>query len=244
MADKKSNLTNLIIILCFIIFAFEIFIEATTDDIGDIFYQYGFSLENIQEGNYIVFLTSIFLHGGVNHLILNLIALFIFGRIVEKELGWKKFLLIFFVSSFIGSLGILASSILGLIPPNVPTIGISAVVFGLMGTAMLIKPFEFIFYPYLIPIPLLFVAIFYTLYNIAAFLVVITTDAASNISYISHISGLAAGMFFGFREEKNRKGFIILLILLFLLILIPLVWGIGLNIEDYNYVNIITELFG
>jgi membrane associated rhomboid family serine protease len=243
MADKKPKLTYLIILICLIVFFIEFFIGVTTEDISEFFKNYGFSLENVQKEKFWVFFTSIFLHGDSGHLILNMIALFFFGRIVEIELGWKKFLLIFFVSALVGEIGILASTFFGLLSPNIPTIGISAAVFGLMGTAMLVKPFEFVFYPYLIPIPLVFVAIFYTLYNIAAFLIVTTTDVSSNISYISHISGLAAGMFFGFREEKSKKGFVILIILLTLLILIPFLWKIYVSIEPFNYLNIITELF-
>jgi len=152
-------------------------------------------------------------------------------------------LLIVFVSAFIGEMGILATTFLGMVPPNVPTVGISAAVFGLMGTAMLVKPFEFIMYPYLVPIPLIIVAIFYTLYNIAAFIIVLTTDMTTEISYISHIAGLASGMFFGFREERSKKGLIAIIIILSLLILLPIFWKIILELENFSYVNIITEMF-
>lgn len=244
MKTKRPIITYSIIILCSIVFFGELVLEMTTEDVSEFFKMYGFSLESIQSGRYYTFFTSIILHGGASHLILNMVALVVFGRIVEMALGWKKYSLIILASAIVGSLGILASAIFGLIPPDVPTIGISAVVFGLMGTAMLIKPFEFIFYPYLIPIPLIFVAIIYTLYNIASFLIVLTTDATSNISYISHIAGLTAGLLFGFREEKNKRGIISILILLFLLIVVPLLWLLQIDIEQYNYLNVIMELFG
>lgn len=242
MKNKKPNLTYSIVIICLAIFTAEIFLDFF-DGVSDFFKEYGFSWENLQKGNYWVFVTSLFIHGSTEHLVLNMIALIIFGRIIELELGWKKFLLVFFVSAFVGELGILASSFLGLSSPSIPTIGASAAVFGLMGTAMLIKPFEFIMYPYLIPIPLIIVAVFYTLYNIAALIVVITTDMSSSVSYISHIAGLASGMFFGFREERSKKGLIAILILLALLILVPFLWILFAELESFSYVNIITELF-
>jgi len=242
MKDKKPKLTYSIIIICLIVFGLEL-IVGFTHDISPIFNEYGFSWDNVLQERYSVFLTSIFLHGNATHLVLNMIALLIFGRIVEIELGWKKFLLIFLVSAIVGQLGILASTFLEFLPADIPTIGISAAVFGLMGTAMLIKPFEFIMYPYLIPIPLIFIAVFYTLYNIAAFIIVFTTDATSNVSYVSHIAGIAAGMFFGFREERSKRGLIAILILLGLLILIPFMWTIFSEVESFNYVNIIKELF-
>ena len=41
------------------------------------------------EGNYISVFTAIFLHGSIAHLLSNLLALLVFGRIVEKKLGTK-----------------------------------------------------------------------------------------------------------------------------------------------------------
>jgi len=126
---------------------------------------------------------------------------------------------------------------------TIPTIGISAAVFGLMGTAMLIKPFELVFYPYLLPIPLILVAIIYTLYNVASFLMILATGATTEISYISHLGGLTAGMFFGFKEEGSKKGFTVLLFLLILLIAIPFIWIIFQYLEIFNYITILTKVF-
>jgi len=211
--------------------------------LNNIFYNYGFSLQNILSERFEVFLTSIFFHGNASHLVLNMIALFFFGRVVELEIGRGKFLLIFFVSAIIGNLAILTTSVLGLSSEIIPTIGASAAIFGLMGAAMLIKPLEFVFYPYLIPVPLILVALIYTLYNIAAFLLVITTGAISNISYASHIGGLAVGMFFGFKQEGSRKGLIILLFLLLLLIATPFLFIIFKYLEVFNYVTVVSEMF-
>jgi len=112
-----------------------------------------------------------------------------------------------------------------------------------MGTAMLVKPFEFVFYPYLIPIPLILVAMLYTLYNIASFLMVAVSIQESNISYIAHIGGLAAGMFFGFKEEGSKKGFIILLFILILLVFTPILWTLLDYLEVFNYISVLSKFF-
>ena len=173
---------------------------------------------------------------------LNMIALFFFGRVVELGIGRKKFLLIFLSSAIVGNMAILTMSLLGFYSVVIPTIGASAAIFGLLGAAMLVKPFEFILYPYLIPIPLIMVALVYTLYNIAAFVLVLTTATASNISYISHIGGLAAGMLFGFKEEGSRKGLIVLLFLLLILILTPFMFMLLNYLEIFNYVNVLSQV--
>lgn len=189
-----------------------------------------------------MFITSVFLHADIEHLILNIIALFFFGRVVEQYLGRKKFLLIFFATAITANIAFLVFSfIMGQL--GIVVIGASAAIFGLMGTAMLVRPLELVPYPYLIPIPLIVVAVLYTLYNIASFLLVATNLQVSNISFVSHIGGLVAGMFFGFREEGSKKGFIILIFLLILLITVPFLWTIFNYLEIFNYVSVLSNFF-
>jgi membrane associated rhomboid family serine protease len=201
------------------------------------------SLQNVLSGKIWVFITSTFLHASPEHLILNIIALYFFGKVVEQELGRKKFLMAFFVSGFIADLFVITSSMIGLSSATVTTIGASAAIFGLMGIAMIAKPLELIFYPYLIPIPLALVALIYTLYNIATFLLVLTGQTTSDISYISHIGGLIVGLMLGFREERSKRGFVIILFILALLLLTPFVFIIISFLENFNYINILSGLF-
>jgi len=49
------------------------------------------------------FLTAIFLHGGIAHLIYNLFALVLFGSILEKLIGSKRFLTVFFVTGILAN---------------------------------------------------------------------------------------------------------------------------------------------
>ncbi len=43
------------------------------------------------------FLSHIFMHGSVNHLLFNMLGLWMFGQILEKVWGWRKFLFFYFV---------------------------------------------------------------------------------------------------------------------------------------------------
>lgn len=247
MAKYKSpNLTIFFIIMCIIVFVLEIFSSYYYGEnfLNYIFSEYGLSLQNVLAGRIWVFITSIFLHASPEHLILNIIALFFFGKVVEQQLGRKKFLLAFFISGLIGDIFVITSSLIGLSSATVPTIGASAAIFGLMGMAMISKPLELIFYPYLIPIPLVLVALIYTLYNIATFLLVLSGQTSSDISYISHIGGLLAGLMMGFREEKSKRGFVIILFILALLLTTPFVYIIISFLENFNYINILSRFFG
>lgn len=151
---NKPSLTYFIIGLCIIVFIYEIFYglqygsfgsENFKNGLANLFTNYGFSLPNLLNQKYWVLITSVFLHADPEHLILNMLALFFFGKVVEQGLGRKKFLLIFFVSAIVGNLVFLTTSFLGLSSLETSVIGASAAIFGLMGTAMLVKPLEFVF---------------------------------------------------------------------------------------------------
>lgn len=242
---KKPSLTYLLILVFSIIFLVQFYYSFLygEDFLNSIFYNYGFSLQNMMDGKLETLLTSVFLHGDASHLILNMVALYFFGRVVELELGRKKFLLIFFASAAVGNLAVLTTTFLGFGSATIPTIGASAAIFGLIGTAMLVKPFEFVFYPYLIPVPLILVAMIYTLYNLAEFFLVITVGESSNVSYVSHIGGLFTGMLIGFKQEGSRKGLIALLFLLLLLVLTPFLYIIFNYLEIFNYVAFLSQIF-
>jgi membrane associated rhomboid family serine protease len=82
-------------------------------------------------GDYWTLLTSGFLHRGLFHLLSNMLALWILGTMLEPALGRRRFGLIYFVSLFCGSLGVLVYS-------GAQSVGASGAVFGLMGAALVV----------------------------------------------------------------------------------------------------------
>ncbi len=203
------RLTLVLILLCIIGFLIPFFVQ----DVDGFFNSYGFSAEKLVHNPYIL-LTSIFLHGNLEHLLSNILILFFFGIVVEKEIGKAKMLALFFGGAFIGDL----LSIF-FYPSDVIFIGASAGIFALIGAGMLIKPLDLSFYPFIVPIPLALLGMAYAFFNIYAFL----SGAGGNISYISHIGGLVVGVLYGFRYTGFKKSMKILITsLLLILILLPL----------------------
>ena len=90
------------------------------------------SLEGIKHGFVWQLLTFQFLHGGVWHLLANMIVLYFFGSALEAELGSKRFLRLYFYSGFCG--GLVQLLFLLLVPSqfNAQVIGASAGCFGLI----------------------------------------------------------------------------------------------------------------
>lgn len=73
-------------------------------------------------------LTSAFLHGGVGHLLLNGVALYVFGRPLEEALGHARYLALWALSAVGGSV----LSLL-VMPLDHASVGASGAVFGLIG---------------------------------------------------------------------------------------------------------------
>ena len=85
----------------------------------------------IDDGQWWRLITAAFLHGGLIHILFNMIALKSIGVQVEKIYGWKKYLVIYFTAA-------LGSSALSYVfSPKSISVGASGAVFGLLG-AMLI----------------------------------------------------------------------------------------------------------
>jgi rhomboid protease GluP len=243
---ESPRLTYAFIGVFSIVFLLEVYAELVYGQAFSdaILSNFGLSLQNILQGRLWVLITSVFLHASPEHLLLNMIALYVFGRTVELHLGKRKFLLSFFASALIADMFVVSSSLIGITPIDIPTIGASAAIFGLMGVAMVTKPLEMIFYPYLIPIPLVIVALLYTVYNIASFVAVLLGGASSDISYVAHVGGLFSGLLLGFKEERSRKGFVIILFLLVLFLTTPFILSIAGFLESFNYISILSKFFG
>ena len=243
--QERPTLTYFFMLLCVAVFFLEVYLQYANggDYVYHIFNEFGLSLENILAGKVWTLFTSIFLHASPEHLVMNILALYFFGKVVEQELGKKKFLTAFFAASIVADVFVLFSAIVGITGYSVPTIGASAAIFGLMGVAMVMRPTEFIFYPYLVPIPLVFVALIYTLYNIATLVLVISGAVTSDISYVSHIGGLFGGLMMGLREGKNKRAFIVVLFVLLIIAVAPFMAILLGFLENFNYVSILANLF-
>ena len=88
-----------------------------------------------------MFVTSIFLHANLSHLFFNMFALFFVGIYLERMVGRRTFFTIFLTSGIIGNLGYLVTAS----NPQVPAIGASGAVYGVMGALAVIAPFLLVY---------------------------------------------------------------------------------------------------
>ena len=93
----------------------------------------GDELVGLAEGEWWRLLTAAFLHGGLIHLAMNMLALWLFGGPLEVALGRARFLLLYLVAGLAGSAGALLAA------PEAITVGASGAIFGLMGAAFVLE---------------------------------------------------------------------------------------------------------
>ncbi len=182
-------------VVCFFLFALQIFIPGFTEF---------FLLNEKAISNFEIwrFVSSIFLHGGFAHLFLNLFALLLFGSILEKLIGEKRFLLIFF------STGILAN----LISINFynSSLGASGAIFGVIGTLIIIRPTMPV-WAFGLPMPIFVAGILWAALDLMGAIGFIMGNPIDNTGNIAHLSGMFFGFIFGFiyrnlfRKQIVRK---------------------------------------
>jgi len=139
--------------------------------------------------------SSMFLHGGIVHLLGNMLYLWIFGDNVEDRIGRGKFVLLYFVSGLAGTL----AQVWANPAATAPVIGASGAIAGLLGA-------YFVSYPKAKVLTLLPIFFFITFIEVPAFVFLLiwfltqwlsgflTLGAGGNmVAWWAHIGGFASG---------------------------------------------------
>jgi membrane associated rhomboid family serine protease len=166
-----------------------------------------FSFHNLRQGRIWTLLTALFVHASVLHLFGNMVFLFVFGGTLEKTVGPRKLVAIFFT-------GGLVSFILGVVfmPRGTGMLGASAAIFALAGCVMLVRPLKF---SWLFLAPQGLIAIIYFIYN----LVVVYEKSRipgydPHVAYVAHIIGFLTGIPFGIALSDHWKRNLLITLLL------------------------------
>jgi len=181
----------------FIVFILQISIENFTNTFSLIPYK-------VLEGEVWRLITSMFLHADFLHLFYNSFALLMFGPVLENTIGYKKYLSVYFVSGVLGGIAYILTSI-ATNEIYIPAVGASGAIYGVIGTLAYLKPTTIVFV-YFIPVPLLFLAIFWIAIEFLGTLFQLF-GAKSAIASQAHLAGLIFGLIYGkmIKEEKRVR---------------------------------------
>lgn len=129
---KKAYVNGALIAINVIYFLFLEMVGSTLDN--------GFMIEKgamfapliLQEGQYYRLLTSVFMHFGINHLLNNMLVLFVLGDNLERALGKVKYL-IFYLLCGVGANLVSLSFNMGARGYFIVSAGASGAIFGVVG---------------------------------------------------------------------------------------------------------------
>ncbi len=137
--------------------------------------------------------TSMFLHAGWSHLLLNLLYLHIFGDNVEEALGRRRFVIFYALSGW----GAAAAQYLMNSTSPIPMVGASGAIAGVLGAYMVFYPRApvIVFNPFIIPFPILpfpawMVIGWWFFLNVMGELF----SSGSPVAYLAHIGGFVTGL--------------------------------------------------
>jgi hypothetical protein len=134
--------------------------------------------------------TYMFLHASPIHIFFNMLMLFFFGPLLERQIGSGRFLGVYAAS---GVLAGLAQVLLF----GGAVIGASAAIFGVMGTLAMLMP-DLRIYFYFVPMKLIFAILIFAAIDI------LFMGSGDQVAHLAHLVGLAFGLIFGYVLKKNK----------------------------------------
>lgn len=143
-------------------------------------------------------LTYMFIHAGWSHVFFNMLGLLFFGIAVEKAIGTKEFLLMYFVIGiFSGLFSVLFYFLAG--QPYVSLVGASGAIYGILFAYAVIFPRSVIYIWGLIPVPAPILVFVYALIEFFS-----QFFSGSNVAHYTHLAGFGfAFLYFVVRMGIN-----------------------------------------
>ena len=139
--------------------------------------------------------TNLFVHGGLGHIIANMVTLYFFGRSLMILVGERSFLQTYFLGGILGNIFYIF-----LASPFSIAVGASGAIFALGGALAMMRPNMRVFvFPIPVPIPL-WVAI-------AGGFVLISL--LPRVAWQAHLGGLILGLIVGYFFRKRERRFFI-----------------------------------
>jgi membrane associated rhomboid family serine protease len=138
--------------------------------------------------------TYMFLHGGLMHLLFNMLTLWFFGTQLERDWGTRRFLKYYFYCGMAAGVCVLAvNAATG--DWITPTIGSSGAIFGILVGFGVLYPNQTVLMNFLFPIKAKYLVMIY-----AAIELLMTLGPNTGVSTVAHLGGMA----FGYVYLKGR----------------------------------------
>jgi membrane associated rhomboid family serine protease len=135
LGSRRVNaVTMALIAINVLVYLAELGAGGTVNGLDNTIYEHGALYGPlVAQGDWWRLITSAFLHYGPFHLAINMYSLYFAGSILEQVIGRWRFALLYLASGLAGAAGALVWS------PNVPTVGASGAIFGVLGALFVLE---------------------------------------------------------------------------------------------------------
>ena len=161
-----------------------------------------------QSNVYSTLITSMFLHGGIVHILGNMWYLWIFGNNVEDSLGHGRFFLFYLLAGVAGSF----FHILSGPESRVPSLGASGAISGVLGAYLILYPrariltlIIVIIFIEIIRLPALVLIGFWFFFQLLSGAASFAAAGVGGVAWFAHIGGFLAGFALIFLIPKRRS---------------------------------------
>jgi membrane associated rhomboid family serine protease len=153
-------------------------------------------------------ITHMFMHGSIGHIFGNMLALWMFGAILENIWGSKQFLF-FYLLCGLGAaflhLGITSYEILhatNMYGIDTPTLGASGAVFGILIAFVYLFPNTYIYIYFFLPMKAKWLGIIYFSYEL---ITALQNAPGDGVARWAHVGGAVIGFILVFIWKKNNS---------------------------------------
>ena len=158
---------------------------------------------------YLTLITSMFMHGGLAHIIGNMLFLMVFGDNIEDAMGHARYFFFYLLCGVLASLShVFASYYLGQ-SIYIPSLGASGAISGVLGAYILLFPTKgvhmWVFW-FIVTLPaFLAVGIWFVFQIINGLGMLGGEEAAGGVAYAAHIGGFVFGLLLVKLFVKRRR---------------------------------------
>ena len=144
---------------------------------------------------YITLLTSMFMHAGFAHIAGNMLYLWIFGDNIENRIGHGRYLVFYLLCGILASLAQIAVTLLGGGNTQLPSLGASGAIAGVLGAYLALFPkrrVKVVFMYFLQDMPAVVVIGVWFVYQVVLGLGMLGGEGGG-VAYGAHVGGFVAG---------------------------------------------------
>ncbi len=153
--------------------------------------------QQVKQGQLWRLITSGFCHDrtAIWHLLFNMLFLYWFGKRLEYVFGAAEFTAFYFTSLLVASLAYIGLDLYT--QTNIPAIGASGAIWGILALYALMYPYERIYIYFLFPVEIRWLALVYFLFDLHPVLLALAGDRQfTGVAHAAHIGGAIFGFLY------------------------------------------------